>query len=402
MRNLLIISHRFPYPPDRGEKIRLWHLLRHLARSYRVFLGCLADDRRDWQYLPKVAPFCAELGCFGIDKRRQKLRALALYRPGRPLMLGYYDHPPLRRWIGRIAAREAIDLVYIYSTAMAPYASGLSGVRMILDMQDVDSEKWADYARGAGWPARLVWAREARTLLAYERRAAMACERTLLVTAAECQRFAELAPESRDRVTPLENGVDLDFFADAPEGFPNPYPPGDGPWLTLVGNMDYWPNVDAATWFARQVLPDLRRRTPPPRLAIVGANPDRNVQRLASLPGVLVTGRVEDVRPYLAHAAVVVAPLRIARGVQNKVLEGMAMSRPVVASPEAFQGIRAEPGRDLLVAEGAEAMVRLIAEVLDGHHPGLGQAGRQAVERAYSWPRQLARLDEILADHIPR
>ncbi len=248
MRNLLIISHRFPYPPDRGEKIRLWHLLRHLARSYRVFLGCLADDRRDWQYLPKVAPFCAELGCFGIDKRRQKLRALAQYRPGRPLMLGYYDHPPLRRWIGRIAAREAIDLVYIYSTAMAPYASGLSGVRMILDMQDVDSEKWADYARGAGWPARLVWAREARTLLAYERRAAMACERTLLVTAAECQRFAELAPESRDRVTPLENGVDLDFFADAPEGFPNPYPPGDGPWLTLVGNMDYWPNVGWRSW----------------------------------------------------------------------------------------------------------------------------------------------------------
>jgi sugar transferase (PEP-CTERM/EpsH1 system associated) len=399
VRNLLLIGHRFPYPPDRGEKIRLWHLLRHLARSYRVFLGCLIDDKRDWQYLPEVEPLCAELGCFGIDKRRQKLRALARFRPGRPLMLDYYGHEPLRRWVDGIAAREAIDLVYIYSTAMAPYAPDLAAPR-ILDMLDIDSEKWAAYARDARWPARLVWAREGRTLLAYERRAAVAAARTLMVTEAECTRFAELAPECRDRVMALENGVDLDFFALSAADCPNPYPDqgsGEGPWLTLVGNMDYWPNADAADWFARQVLPALRRRTPPPRLAIVGANPGRHVQLLASLPGVLVTGRVADVRPFLAHAAVVVAPLRIARGIQNKVLEGMAMSRPVVASPPAFQGIRAEPGRDLLVADGAEATARAVASVLDGQHPGLGRAARLAVERAYSWPHQLARLDAIIA-----
>jgi sugar transferase (PEP-CTERM/EpsH1 system associated) len=225
---------------------------------------------------------------------------------------------------------------------MAPYAPAPT-VPRILDMLDIDSEKWAEYAHGARWPARLVWAREGRTLLAYERRAAMAYDRTLFVTEAECTRFAELAPESRDRVMPLENGVDLDFFALSAADCPNPYPDQageEGPWLAMVGNMDYWPNADAADWFARQVLPVLRRRTPPPRLAIVGANPDRHVQRLASLSGVMVTGRVADVRPFLAHAAVVVAPLRIARGVQNKVLEGMAMARPVVASPPAVLGIR--------------------------------------------------------------
>ena len=410
MRNLLFISPRFPYPPDRGEKIRIWHVLRHLAQTHRVFLGCLVDDRRDWQHRPHVEAICAELGCFGIDKRRQKLRALTRVRPGRPLMLDYYDHPPLRRWIRDVASRVPLDAAYIFSTAMAPYALDLgtpqAPLRKVLDMVDVNSEKWADYARQSGWPARLVWAREARTLLAYERRAVLACDHALLVTEAECRRFAELAPESSGRVTPLENGVDLDFFGAAADGFADPYPT-PGPWLALVGNMDYWPNADAAIWFAQEVLPLLRARTPPagpasigagaPQLAIVGANPGAAVQRLASLPGVLVTGRVEDVRPYLAHAAAVVAPLRIARGVQNKVLEGMAASRPVVASPQAFEGIRATPGRDLLVGDGADATASLIAEVLDGRHPALGGAARQAVEQAYSWPRNLARLDGLLA-----
>ncbi len=399
MRSILIISHRFPFPPDRGEKIRLWNILCHLAQSYRVFLGCLVDDERDWRYVARVEALCAELGCFGIDRRRQKQRAIGRIRPGRPLMLDYYDHPPLRRWIADLAAREPIDLVYIYSTAMAPYAMQLNGPPRILDMVDTDSEKWADYARKARWPASLVWAREARTLLAYERRAALGCARTLLVTEAECRRFVELAPESRELVAPLQNGVDLDFFDVAAARFPDPFPndADGGPWLTLVGNMDYWPNADAAVWFALQVLPLLRGRKRPPRLAIVGANPDRLVQRLADQPGVLVTGRVEDVRPYLAHAAVVVAPLRIARGIQNKVLEAMAMSRPVVASSQAFEGIVAEPGRDLLVADGPDATARFVAEVLDGRHPGLGRAARQAMERWYSWPARLAGLDAILA-----
>ena len=136
--NILLVSHRFPYPPDRGEKIRLWHILRHLARSHRVFMGCLLDDERDWQFVAQVEAFCAELGCFGIDKRRQKLRALAGFRPGRPLMLDYYGSRDLRRWVKGIAARVPIDLVYIYSAAMAPYALDLTVPRRILDMQDIE------------------------------------------------------------------------------------------------------------------------------------------------------------------------------------------------------------------------------------------------------------------------
>ena len=141
--------------------------------------------------------FCEDFVAFGIDKRRQKLRALLHARPGRPLMLDYYHHPGLFRWAQETLARERIDIVYIFSTAMAPYVLHHEGPRRILDMQDIDSEKWTEYAKTSRWPMRAVWAREGRTLFAYERAAAMACERTLFVSDPECRRFAELAPQKR-------------------------------------------------------------------------------------------------------------------------------------------------------------------------------------------------------------
>lgn len=396
MQTLLFISHRFPYPPDRGEKIRGINLIRHLATRYRVLLGCLVDQESDWQHLDVLRGICAEVAAFPLDKRAQKWRSLARIRPGRPLMLDYYRSPALHAWVDAAVARERPDILYLYSTAMAPYGLHHDGPRRILDMQDVDSEKWAEYARSASFPMRLVWAREARTLLAYERAATMACERMFLVSEPECRRFLELAPEASGRVVPVENGVDLERFAPG-LAFDTPYGGEPGPNLVFVGNMDYWPNADAAGWFAREVLPLVRESYPSARFRVVGANPGPEVQALAALPGVQVTGRVPDVRPYVAFADAVVAPLRIARGIQNKVLEGMAMGRPVVATPQAFEGVHAEPGRDLLVGDGAAPLAALVAEVLRGEHPGLGAAGRRAVEQRHTWAASLQRLDAFLA-----
>ena len=392
MPELLFVSHRFPYPLNKGEKIRAYNLLRHLAPNWRIHLGCLVEDPSDLAHLPVLAPLCAEVAAFPIDKRGQKLKALARFRPGRPLMLDYYRHAGLRRWVAERLPR--MDLAYIFSAAMAPYVLDRpeTGARRVLDMQDIDSEKWATYAQGSRFPMRAVWAREARTLLAYERHAALSCAATFFVTEPETRRFAELAPETADRLDWVECGVDLGFFSPA-HAFPDPYPAA-GQRIVFTGNMDYWPNADAVSWFATQVLPLL---SPRPDFWIVGANPGAEVGRLGQLPGVHVTGRVADVRPYLAHADVSVSPLRIARGIQNKVLEAMAMGRPVIASPGAFQGIRAIAGQDVLVADGAEATARAVAAVLAGAHPGLGAAGRDAVERGYAWSTTLARLDAALA-----
>jgi sugar transferase (PEP-CTERM/EpsH1 system associated) len=404
MQSMLFVSHRIPYPPDRGEKIRVWNLIRHLGGNYRLHYGCLIDDPQDWKHVDMLRPFCAEFAAFGIDKRRQKLRALLNWRPGRPLMLDYYFHPGLLAWVRATLARERIDIAYIYSTAMAPYVLGIAGPRRILDMQDIDSEKWTQYAHSAAWPMRLVWAREGRTLLAYERQAALACERTLFVSEPEARRFAELVPQAADRLDWLEQGVDLDLFSPTQQ-LGNPYADA-APRLVFTGNMDYWPNADAAIWFAREIFPLLRQRNPAPHFVVVGANPTPEVTALAGLPGVAVTGRVPDVRPYVAHAAVSVAPLRIARGIQNKVLEAMALGRPVVATPAAFEGVRAEAGRDLLIGGDATALARLIDDVLDGRHPGLGAAGRQTVTRNYDWAGVLAKLDAMLqtgyrSNHTP-
>lgn len=400
MRNLIFISHRIPYPLTKGEKIRGFNLIRHFAKSYRVHLGCLIDDPADWQHVEFLRTICADVAAFGIHRRRQRLKALTRFRPGRPLMLEYYRHPGLQRWVGETLARQHMDIVYIYSAAMAPYALHLDRPGKILDMQDIDSEKWGLYARSARWPMRAIWAREARTLLAYERRAAMECDVTFFVTKEETQRFGELAPESRERLTWIEMGVDLDGFAPNLH-LENPYPDA-GPHFVFTGNMDYWPNADAAIWFARQVLPGLQGRYAGARFHVVGNRPGPDVLGLKALPGVEVTGRVPDVRPYVLHGTVSVSPLRMARGVQNKVLEAMALGKPVVASPQAFEGIRAMAGRDLLVADGVEDTLQAVSDLLDGKYPDIGPAARRAMEVAYGWDAILTKLDGYLERSLNR
>lgn len=403
MERLLFLSHRIPYPPDKGDKIRAWHMFRHLCATHRVHLGTLMDDPADEVHFPALRALCADFACSAISPRRQKLRALAGLRPGRPLTLDYFHDARLQAWVDRTLARGDIARVFVYCSSMAPYVMRPGAPGGVMDMVDVDSEKWTEYAARTGWPARLIWAREGRTLLRFERRAAGHFDRTLFVSAAEAARFAQLAPETADRLDWVENGVDLERF-NPHAAHADPYaalPAPGGPDLVFTGTMDYWPNVDAVCWFAREVLPALRERHPGARFHVVGANPAPEVSALAALPGVHVTGRVADVRPYVAHAALAVAPLRIARGIQNKVLEAMAMGRPVVASPQAHEGVRAETGRDLLVADGVRETVRLCAEVLDGHHPGLGAAARRAMERAYAWSATLSRLDAVMAATTP-
>ena len=392
---LLFLAHRIPYPPDKGEKIRAWHMLEHLTRDWTVDLGCLMDDPADAQHLSVLRGCCAEVHAAPVTRSGRIARTLFGTRPGEPLSLAWFHEPGLARWVRAGLGARRYEAVLVYSSAMATYVPlGPGGPLRILDMVDVDSEKWRAYAASAGGPKRLVWAREARTLLAFERRAAAQFDRTLLVSAQEAQTFATLAPEVASRIDWVENGVDVARF-DPKCDWPDPYA-AESPAIVFTGTMDYRPNVEAVSFFATEVMPRLASLSPAPHFHIVGANPSPAVRALAELPRVHVTGSVPDMRPYLAHAAVAVAPLRIARGIQNKVLEAMAMARPVVASPEAHEGVRAVAGRDLLVADGAEAMAVAVTQVLAGGMPGLGTAARAAVLAGYDWKATLARLDDIL------
>ena len=255
---------------------------------------------------------CASVGAFPISRGRQKIRALLHARPGRPLMPDFYFSPALKAWVDEVARRVRPSVVFVSSVAMWPYVAGLRDCGLILDAIDIDSEKWAEYALTSAFPMKLVWAREGRTLLAYERAAAMASDRTFFVSEPETERFAVLAPETRGKILSVENGVDLERFSPT---HPYDWPFGEsGPCAVFTGTMDYWPNADAVTWFAREILPGLREKVAGLRFWIVGANPTDAVLALGKLPGVTVTGRVSDVRAFVAHAAVIVCPLRIARG----------------------------------------------------------------------------------------
>ncbi|MFZ2006010.1 MAG: TIGR03087 family PEP-CTERM/XrtA system glycosyltransferase [Stellaceae bacterium] len=393
MDPILFLTQRIPFPPNKGDKIRSWHILKYLAQSHRVFLGCFLDDPLDRDHLAALGEICAGVACFPISPWSRRLRALLRVRWGKPLTLDYFSDARLSAWIDDTVSRHGIRRAFVFSSSMAPYAIPLHG-RRILDLVDLDSAKWREYARHRPWPLSLVFSREARTLGAFEQRAATAFDQTLFVSEAEADEFRRLNPDERMKVTAMPNGVDLIYFS-PDKSRPDPFEPG-GCRLVFTGAMDYWPNIDAVTWFAEEILPGLRAAGMPARFYIVGSRPSRAVRSLGRLPHVTVTGRVADVRPFLAHAFAAVAPLRVARGIQNKVLEAMAMGTPVVASTAACCGIAAQPGADLTIAESAADWISQLSSMSEGDRSRLGKAGRSFVERHHRWDRNLHMLDRWL------
>ena len=394
MQDLLLLIHRIPYPPNKGDKIRSWHLLKHLAGQYRVHLATFVDDPDDWQHVPHVEAQCASSHFAALHPLRARVRSLGALAANRSLSLDYYRNAGLQRWVDETMAAHKIERVLVFSSAMAQYAEKFPQARRVVDFCDVDSDKWRQYADQKSWPMSWLYRHEARQLLAYERQVARDCDASLFVSQPEADLFRKLAPESDAKIGFFNNGVDTDYFSPEP-AHANPYQPGERA-LVFTGAMDYWPNVDAVQWFATDVFPQLRAAFPGLRFYIVGARPSPAVEALGKLDGVAVTGTVPDVRPYIAHAKVAVAPLRIARGIQNKVLEAMAMATPVVVSPQALEGIDAEPGTELVLADGAAAFVEAVSNLLSRQADAMGRAARAKVERQYSWPSNLACIGERL------
>jgi sugar transferase (PEP-CTERM/EpsH1 system associated) len=394
--DLLLLIHRIPYPPNKGDKIRSYHLLKHLAQHYRVHLGTFVDDEDDWQHQPTVEKLCASSHFGRLNPLTARVRSLGALLGNRSLSLDYYHDKAMQAWAERTVAQHQISRILVFSSAMAQYAEAYPNARRVVDFVDVDSDKWRQYAEKKPWPMSWLYRHEATQLLAYERKVARECDASLFVSAPEADLFRKLAPESDARIGFFNNGVDTEYFS--PERhYDSPYKPGERA-LVFTGAMDYWPNIDAVQWFASEVFPQLVAENPALRFYIVGARPSPAVQALAQQTGVVVTGTVPDVRPYIAHGEIAVAPLRVARGIQNKVLEAMAMGRPVIVSGQALEGIEAEAGRELLLAEDAPAFIQTIRAQLAQPDNAVGAAARANVQRTYSWPSKLARIETMLEE----
>jgi sugar transferase (PEP-CTERM/EpsH1 system associated) len=399
MEDLLYLVHRIPYPPNKGDKIRSYHLLKHLTQKYRVHLGTFIDDPDDWQYVDHVKKLCGRTHFARLNPNMARLRSLGGLITNQPLTLDYYRDAGLKTWIERVLRELPIKRVLVFSSSMAQFVSQTSDVRRIIDFVDIDSDKWLQYARKRSWPMNWLYRREGRLLLNYERRLARDFDASLFVSQAEADLFKQLSPESAAKTGFFNNGVDTDFFSPS-RSFQNPYPMGTLP-LVFTGAMDYWPNVDAVQWFAREILPPVLAQNSNARFYIVGSRPTAEVRALATLPGVVVTGMVQDIRPYLSHARLAVAPLRIARGIQNKVLEAMAMAKPVIASAQALEGIDANIGVEVLLARDAGEFIATILALLQSPLDSIGKAARVRVVADYTWERTLAEVDALLAPDAP-
>lgn len=393
MEDLLFLAHRIPYPPNKGDKIRSFHFLKWLAERYRVHVGAFVDDPADHEYVQVLEQKCASAFLPSLDPRVARLRSLAGLLRREALTESYYRHAAMQSWVDDVIRRHGIRKIFVFSSGMAHFVLRHAGARRVMDFVDMDSDKWRQYGASKGRLGGAIYRREAERLLSAERRIAREFDASVFVSPAEAALFASQAPESAHRVHAIENGVDTEYFSPAASRA-NPYPAGERA-IVFTGAMDYHANVDAVDWFGRNVFPVVRAARPAARFYVVGGRPAATVRRLGEIAGIVVTGAVPDVRPWLAHAHVAVAPLRIARGVQNKVLEAMAMERRVVLTPQAAEGIHPFDDLSRDIGHDAGTVAEKVSTLLTDE-PCRAARNREFVLRHYNWARNLERLGLLL------
>jgi len=394
---ILFLAHRLPFPPDRGDKIRSHHVLKALARIAPVHVGCFGETIADKAAELELAEI-AESHCMPMRDKPLPLAGIEALVRREPVSLAAFRHPALSGWIMRTLARHAIDTIYVFSGQMGQYVPESWSGRLVVDLVDVDSAKFAAYADEAGGPVGWIHAREERLLAAEEARLAARADHTLLISEAEAALFtSRLPPESRANISVLGNGIDSRMFDPAGVA-PHPVLTEPGPHIVFTGQMDYPPNVEAALRTAERLMPLIRTVHSTAQFHIVGRAPAPELTALEGRNGARVWGEVPDVKPFLAGADLVLAPLTIARGVQNKVLEAMAMALPVVLTPATAAGIPGTDGIHFAIAETDEALAERALALLSDELAALtlGQAARRFVVEEMSWSAMLAPLPGFL------
>ncbi|MFC4255901.1 TIGR03087 family PEP-CTERM/XrtA system glycosyltransferase [Altererythrobacter xixiisoli] len=399
MTGILFLAHRLPFPPDRGDKIRSHHLLRALAELAPVHVGCFAESPADYQHEHALKAVAAS-HCMPLRDTRLLLAGLKAVLKHEPVSLAAFRDATLANWVQTTLATHAIDTIYVFSGQMGQYVPDDWNGRLIVDLVDVDSAKFEAYATDGNPVMRWVNAREARLLRTEEQRLAAQADHVLLISRQEADLFRSRIPASlQGRVRAMGNGIDVASYDPAAVTRHAAFVSEPGPHLLFTGQMDYAPNIEAVERVVRQIMPGIRRRHPGARFHVVGRAPTAEVRALDGVEGCHIWGEVADVRPFLRAADLVVAPLTIARGVQNKVLEAMAMARAVVLTPPAATGIPATDGVHLAIAEQDDALIdaclRLLAAPDD--RAALGGAARDLVSQDMNWPAMLVDLAGLVS-----
>lgn len=387
---VLFLSHRFPYPPTFGSKVRAFNAIKHLAQQHQVTVLSLARSAAEAREAHGIAPFCHEHRVFRVHNVVQAAKMAALLPTPLSASEAFFHSTALQREIDRLLARRSFDFIFAHCSAVGRYVERVKDLPKLMDFCDVDSRKWADYVAFKPWPAAQGYRWEAWRVARAERRLAQTFDQVTVATPGEARTLTEDGVQG-DAVDWFANGVDVDFFQ--PDGQAH-----DPQTISFVGRMDYFPNEQCMEDFCAQVWPRLRRERPGLKLQIVGAAPTARVLALGKVEGVTVTGSVPDVRPFVRGSALTVTPLKIARGTQNKIIESMAMGVPVVSSRIAAGGVDAVPGEHLLVADSVDETCAEVLRLLDSpaERARLSQAGRARVQSHHAWGSAMQRMDQII------
>ena len=420
---ILYLAHRIPYPPNKGDKIRSFHEIRVLSKHHEIHLACLADDPADLEHRTALMSYCKRVATVPLHKTRAKLKGLSSLLFGNSISTGYFYSRSLQKTVNEWLKAERYEAVICFSSPMAEYLFRSPSLRksinptnptnltnstnpvLLMDFCDVDSDKWRQYAQETRFPMRFFYSLESRRLLQYETRVNQAFHHSVFVSQPETELFKGLCPDAKN-VHTVPNGVDYEYFSPdyAEPNKPNkPNEPNElnklnKPNLVFTGAMDYHANVDGVLWFANEVFPGILDHYPEALFYIVGSKPAPQVKELAQRPGIHITGFVDDVRPYYKKADVCVIPLRLARGVQNKVLEAMSMGRPVVATSRANQGILADSGKHLMIEDTPTGFQHTVLSLLAYREKAesLGWRAREYVRENYDWDRNMSGLEAML------
>ncbi len=396
---LLYLCHRIPFPANKGDKITTCNILKFLNQHYDVYLGCFIDDPYDHQYKKDVQALCKEAFFVDLNPKLAKLKGLQAFISGDPITLPHYFSTSMQRWVSKTVAENKIPKALIYSGCMAQYVLNPSVPEMhkVMHFADIDSDKWKQYAGKTEGIMRWIYNREHKTLEKYEKHVAQSCEISCFISDTETELFRSLvSQDEKSKIQTLGNGLDSEFFSPlAQHKLAEGYPLSEQNYVVFTGAMDYWANADAVTWFVDNVWQEVKRTQPDSLFYIVGSSPTKEVIELQKIPGVIVTGRVEDVRPYMYYAKASVAPMQIARGIQNKILEAMAMELPVITTQLGIEGIDDYPTEGVFVSNSPEMHVKWASDLLT-KAPVKASLSRSWLENHYSWEAKLRPLINYL------
>ena len=392
---ILYVCHRFPFPPKRGGKIRPFNMIRHLSQSHEVTVASLVRSDVEAEEGKGISPFCAGFHMSRVRNWVQGARMVARLPTTIPSSIGFFYSATLDATIRRLLREQRFDLIFVHCSSVAQYVAHVRDVPRILDFGDMDSQKWLEYSRYKPFPLSAGYWLEGVKLEAEEKRLAAHFDFCTATTRAEWETLRGYGVDTPTDWFP--NGVDGEFFAPGAE----PHQPDT---ICFVGRMDYYPNQECMIEFCTRTWPLLRAARPNLGLLIVGADPSAKIRNLGEMPGVTVTGSVPDVRPYVQRSALMVAPLNIARGTQNKLLESMAMGVPVVTSRAAAGGVDAVAGTHFHVAgtpeEYRDAALRILGDPSERRR--LSEAGRARMLSHHAWPSSMKRLDAIVSRCLDR